>query len=162
MPLTVKTCLTHRNQNSLLPHQRGQPLSCHLCKLSRQFWWHRAFKKKKLIHEPPLSCVRVILLNMLRIRNSRYPLGDCCFMLIIHREVEGEHLYIIAGCGAKTKPNLSRQNVWSNCVGRVLEFVHPWRCLSEWYVARYTGSVMCSLQLRYQTVSCTAWGSALG
>lgn len=45
------------------------------------------WKKKKLIYELPLSCIRVILMHMLRICNHYYTFRG---RIIIHREVEGK------------------------------------------------------------------------
>lgn len=89
-----------------------------------------------LIYEFPFSCVRVILLSMLKICNSHYPMGEGFLLLCLYRD--GVHLHTTA---AKTKPNLSVNEF----VSKVLEFVHPLRCSSNWCVAHYTGSVMCRL-----------------
>lgn len=62
--------------------------------------------------------------------------GRDFLLLCLYRD--GVHLHTTA---AKTKPNLSVNEF----VSKVLEFVHPLRCSSNWCVAHYTGSVMCRL-----------------
>lgn len=108
MPLTVKTCLTHRNHNSLLPHQRGSHPRAICIKRTANFDDTEHFYKRMLICVLPLAVVG----------SSYWGFSGGIQWEIV--ALPHAYLYIITGCRAKTKPDLSWQNAWLNCVG-VLE-----------------------------------------
>lgn len=156
MPLTVKTCLTHRNQNSLLPHQRdNHPLA--ICVNWAAHFDDTEHFTKMLIYELPFGCVGVILPRMC---DGYYP-------LLLHARHYAERLK-----GSTDRPHRSGTRSQKN---EPNPKVCDWIVLVKWSLficggVFYLSDVSLAVQVHscvlrssdIRQLSSAAWGSALG
>lgn len=151
----LKTCLTHRNDNSLLPHQRGNATSCPVHKMNWQFWWCGAFcpPQKKLICLLPLTALGSFHWGFLW--------GDPAREMLIYNRMQSG-----GGGGNPTKKN--KKQTSSLQIKLVIELccsigaIHPRSCLSERQALIAQVHSCVSQRLLCLTVFSAAWASALG